>query len=193
MPPEVNWELSQGDKVRLFDIRVPPPEKGGIFNKILGRVERAAERSIALIEQLERGYLDHCGHVFPKWVEYFLSRNLAKEIVMTANDFVRHVGAERHGWQKRFAQKFGLVYAAMAINVKAGILPWPKELPLKVATKCYRRAQNGAMNEADIARYLAGKLYKTMGGRNRLIDAPNAPASEKALKRFTSVHWYSLL
>jgi hypothetical protein len=46
-------------------------------------------------------------------------------------------GAENDGWQKRYAQKFGLIYAAMELGVNLGLLPWSEVLPLKVATKCF--------------------------------------------------------
>src|SRR5450759_511818 len=157
--------MSPGDKVRLFDINVPPPEKGGIFDRIPGGPTERAKRSVQLISKLERGYSNNHGHIFPKWIAHLLSKNFSPPIVKAVNEFVRHVGAENDGWTKRFAQKFGVIYAAMKLGVNSGLLPWPAELPLQVATKCYQRARKGAMSEAEISRYFACLLYTSPSPR----------------------------
>ena len=54
-----------------------------------------------------------------------LSKNYAPQIAKIANEFVHHVDAEKIGLKRRFALKFGLVYAAMVLGVKFGLLPWP--------------------------------------------------------------------
>ena len=41
---ENHWEMSPGDKVRLFDISVPGPAKGGIFDRIDGTAAVRAKR-----------------------------------------------------------------------------------------------------------------------------------------------------
>jgi hypothetical protein len=178
---ELGWSMSRGDKVRLFDINVPPPEKGGIFDRIPGGPAKRAKRSIKLIHRLERGYLNNYGHIFPKWMAYLLASNRSTELVEAANEFVRRVGAEDNGWQKRFAQKFGIIYAAMTLGIKSGVLPWPEELPLKVAIKCYRRACKGASSDAEIARDLAKRLFKTVMRPGRLVLVPKSAASRSPL------------
>ena len=129
---ENRWEMSPGDKVRLFDISVPRPAEGGIFDRIDGTAVVRAKRSIKLIAKLERGYANHHGHIIPQWVLYLMRKDRSKRIVELTDEFIEHVVAGGNGWEKRFALKFGLVYAAMALAVRCGILPWPPVLPLKV-------------------------------------------------------------
>ena len=111
-----------------------------------------------------------------------LSTDFSPQIVKAVNEFVRHVGAENDGWQKRYAQKFGLIYAAMKLGVNLGLLPWSEELPLKVATKCYRKARKGAMSEAEVNRYFAEQFCKTMKGSNRVADVPKGATPRNPLK-----------
>jgi hypothetical protein len=126
--------------------------------------------------------LNHHGHIFPKWIAHLLSTDFSPQIVKAVNEFVRHVGAENDGWQKRYAQKFGLIYAAMKLGVNLGLLPWSEELPLKVATKCYRKARKGAMSEAEVNRYFAEQFCKTMKGSNRVADVPKGATPRNPLK-----------
>ena len=42
------WKLTRGHKVRLFDIKVPGPKRGGIFDRIPGPVSKHAKKRIVL-------------------------------------------------------------------------------------------------------------------------------------------------
>jgi hypothetical protein len=172
------WTMSAGDKVRLFNISVPGPDKGGIFDRVKCEPDDRAKRSVVLIKELERGYTNHCGHVLPIWVQYLMAEDRSAEI----DKFVHHVGAGGHGWEVRFAQKFGIVYAAMNMGIDAGLLPWPKSLPRKVATKCYRRARNAAKTDQERAAEGVGKLRKLIEADGRLVDASDRDQADRPIK-----------
>ena len=174
--------MSRGDKVRLFDISVPAAEKSGIFDRIPGGPTKRAKRSVKLIQRLERGYLSNHGHIFRRWLAYLLSSNCSPTLIEAANDFVRRVGAEDNGWQKRFAQKFGIIYAAMKLGVEGGLLPWSAELPLKVAIKCYRKAREGTSSDKDYTQYLANRLSKAVMKLGGLVLVPKVAASRSPVK-----------
>jgi hypothetical protein len=95
--------------------------------------------------------------------------------------FVHHVGAGGHGCEVRFAQKFGVVYAAMKMGIDAGLLPWPKSLPQKVATKCYRRARNAAKTDQERAAEGVGKLRKQIEADGRLVDASDRDQADQPI------------
>ena len=84
--------------------------------------------------------------------------------------FIKRVGASGQGWEFRFALKFGVVYAAMKMGIDAGILPWPKSLPLKVATKCYRKARNAAKTTRERASEAPMKLQRLLSRPGRVLD-----------------------
>jgi hypothetical protein len=164
------WAMSAGDMVRLFDIHVPPASRGGIFDRIDIKGSGRAKRSVRLIKQLEQGYLHNQGQIFPKWIVYLLANDASSEIAAAANKFVKKVRADHEGWERRFAQKFGLVYAAMKLGVDMDLLPWPKGLPLKVAKKCYRRARNAAIMPTEGQKHFVERLIKVIVTPGRVAD-----------------------
>jgi hypothetical protein len=168
---ENRWTMSPGDKVRLFDIAVPSPSRGGIFDRVEGPPKARAKRSIELIAELERGYSNNSGQIISEWVIYLMASNRAKRIMDLANRFIKKVGARGQGWELRFALKFGVIYAAMKMGVDAGLLPWPKSLPLKVATKCYRKARDAAKTTGERASEAPMKLRRLLSQPGRVVDA----------------------
>jgi hypothetical protein len=144
---ENHWQMTPGDKVRLFDIPVPDPERGGIFDRVSGGSDRRRKRSIKLISKLQRGYMNHHGHTVPEWVHYLMVQNRSGRVCELVKRFIDRVAANADGWEVRFATKFALVYAAMKMGTEAKILPWPRRLALKAATKCYRKARAEATQE----------------------------------------------
>ena len=163
------WTMSPGDKVRLFDIGVPGPEKGGIFDRIPGGAARRAKRSIQLIAKLQHGYMNHHGHTVPEWVMYLMSEDRSEQIIQLVDSFIDHVQARGNGWEVRFAAKSGLVYAAMQMATDATLLPWRPNFALKVARKCYRKARVAARSRDERANDAAMTL-------RRLIDQPGSIA-----------------
>jgi Domain of unknown function (DUF927) len=172
---ENRWPMSPGDKVRLFDISVPGPKKGGIFDRAKGDNAQRAQRSIELIAKLQGGYLNHFGHTIPLWVQYLMATDLSKRIQHLVDHFVDHVKARGNGWEVRFAIKFGLVYAAMQLGTDAGLLPWPQTLGLKVANKCYRKAHAAARGHTERVNGAATKLLRLLKQPGRVVDRGGEP------------------
>jgi hypothetical protein len=172
---ESHWTLSPGDEVRLFNIKVPGPKAGGIFDRIPGTRKTRAKRSLRLIGDLQRGYLNHHGHTFPLWILFLMANDRSKRMIRLADKFIDHVGARTDGWEVRFAQKFGVIYAAMELGLNSGLLPWPKSLPLKVATKCYRNARESAkVNRPDSSPTIVARLDRLFDKPGRVVAAPSA-------------------
>jgi uncharacterized protein DUF927 len=179
---ENRWTMSPGDKVRLFDIAVPGPSKGGIFDRVDGPPKVRAKRSVKLIAEFERGYANNSGQIIPEWVIYLMASNRVKRIMDLVDKFIKHVGARGQGWEFRFALKFGVVYAAMKMGIDAGILPWPKSLPLKAATKCYRKARNAAKTSRERASDASTKLGRLLSRPGREMDFFMSKQSNKPIK-----------
>ena len=95
---------------------------------------------------------------------------------------MRHVRAEGNGWEKRFAQKFGVIYAAMVLGIAARLLPWPEHLPIKVVTRCYRKARNAARTEIEHVSYAAKKLSDILAKLGRMIVCPSRIRKGKFLR-----------
>jgi Domain of unknown function (DUF927) len=80
------WTMTAGDKVRLFNISVPGPQKGGIFDRMDCKSAERARRSVELISKLERGYSNHCGHVMPAWVIHLMAEDRSKRTIELMNN-----------------------------------------------------------------------------------------------------------
>ena len=58
----------------------------------------------------------------------------------------------------------------MKMGVDAGLLPWPKSLPLKVATKCYGKARDAAKTTRERASEVPIKLRHLLSRPGRVMD-----------------------
>jgi Domain of unknown function (DUF927) len=179
---EAGWTMSEGHKVRLPDIAVPGPKSGGIFDRTPGNRGERAAKSIELIKELERGYLNNHGHVFQAWLLYLMRKDRTRKIFALVQRFVDRVCISKQGWEVRFARKFGIVYAAMILGISAGILPWTREFAFSVAKRCYRNAQKSASGEQRSRDVLHGlqRLIDDHGidvalNQRKPIDLPNDP------------------
>jgi hypothetical protein len=165
------WAMSAGDKVRLFDIAVPGPDKGGIFDRVSGSAKQRARKSVKLIKRVRRSYTNHHGHVLPAWVGALMAGDLSKRILKFMRRFVERMGAGDQGWEVRFAQKFAIVYAAMRVAVELRILPWPKSFPFKVAAKCYRKARDAAKTADERTQHAVAKVCGLIEEPKRVVKA----------------------
>ena len=69
----------------------------------------------------------------------------------------------------------------MVLAVRAGILPWPPDLPLKVTTKCYRKARNAAKTSRGRIAEASAKLHDLITDGSRVIDATTSNRSGKPI------------
>jgi hypothetical protein len=63
----------------------------------------------------------------------------------------------------------------------AGILPWSKSLPLKAASKCYRKARKAAKTSRERASDASTKLGRLLSGPGRLMDVVMRRQSNKPI------------
>jgi Domain of unknown function (DUF927) len=183
------WQMSPGDKVRLFDISVPSPKRGGIFDRIKGGAAKRAKRGIKLIAKLQRGYTSHHGHTLPEWAIYLMAEDRSEQIIKSVNAFIDHVEARGNGWEVRFATKFGLVYAAMKAGTDAGLLPWRSSLPLSVASKCYRKARAAARRPKERVRDAVMQLHRFLKDDTRVVDPRTDGKPVKITNRTVAIRY----
>jgi Domain of unknown function (DUF927) len=164
------WTLSPGEKVRLFDIHVPGPKRGGIFDRLTGPSPARAEKSIGLIARLEKGVSRHHGHLMASWMTYLMSWDARREVGRLVKLFVDCCARPEDGWEMRFARKFGLVYAAIMIAIDAGLLPWRRRFAMKAVAKCYRKARRSAASDSEIALDAFAKFDRVIHQKGRLVD-----------------------
>lgn len=138
------WSRTDGEKVRFINITLPKAVDAGIFDRIPKANKDRVKASKAIIKDLERGVAIHFGQVFPEWIKYLLAKNRSLKVQQYTNSFVTRVTGDGTGYQKRYAEKFGVLYAAGKLAIEAGILPWHKDLPWKAVSRCYKLAISSA-------------------------------------------------
>jgi hypothetical protein len=140
---------TKGEKVRLFDLTVPPVEEGGCFDerpKGADPIQFGIDTSGAIEALMVENY----GHLFKEFVGLLLKKNLASEIVEHANVFVTKTVSKGNAYDVRYARKFGLLYSVGEVINHYNLVEWPKEWPFKAVSRCYRSAifnsRNGAVD-----------------------------------------------
>ncbi|MCX7309810.1 MAG: hypothetical protein NTZ72_18485, partial [Afipia sp.] len=126
-----------GERVRFIDIPLPTLAKGGIFD----RAEDSDLRPHELAKQLEDGVAQNYGHLFPAWLKVLLNTDQSDALHAYSEHFLSKVLTPAStAYDRRFAKKFALVYAVGKLAVKAGLLPWPNDWPMRAISRCYYRA-----------------------------------------------------
>ena len=151
MARAIGWTRTDGERVRLISIPVPPVSKGGIFDRLKGSDAERVEEGKVLTQRLERGIAQNFGLIFPLWIEYLLAADQSKQLIELVEKFVTRMAGHGDGWDARYARKLGILYAVGRLAVKAGILPWPKAWPFKAVARCYRRAIGAIRSEQMLA------------------------------------------
>jgi hypothetical protein len=76
------------------------------------------------------------------WIRFLLSDDHSEQIRGMVDKFVEMTAGGENGLEARFARKFGVVYAAGLLAVKAGLLPWSTDWVAKAVQYCYDLARN---------------------------------------------------
>jgi Domain of unknown function (DUF927) len=146
----------KGERVRFLDLKLPPLEDGGIFGSdVVANLEAVVSDSAVLVDKIEATITKHHGVLFDAWIDYLLANDVMDEFEALILEFVEATATGSNGMEKRFARKFGVLFAALKIGVKAGLLPWPDDWPMRAIHHCYMNSRgvrdpDGAKIEASI-------------------------------------------
>lgn len=121
----------EGEMVRLIALPVPPGSQGGIFNrrdKFLKAIEAVGGCS-AIARGVEKTITNNYGVIMTAFLEIVTADKvkLAAAARKDVDDFVRKVAGQGDPWDKRFAKRFGVVFAAANLMAEHGIGPWKKK------------------------------------------------------------------
>ena len=165
------WARTEGEKVRFINVSLPKSEDGGIFDRLPEGTPDPVEAGKILIKALERGVALHYGHIMPAWIELLLAENHALKIQEYRAHFAAKVAPDGTGYDKNYAEKFGVLYAAGRLAVEGGILPWPKDLPWQVVRLCYHLAVAASVSADVLAAKKIKRLVKLLKQKTRFPKA----------------------
>ncbi len=95
---EVNWQRSNGERVRFIDIPVQPVSRAGIFDHLEGSDIERVEQGKLLIKKLKRGLAQNYGLIYPAWIEFLLADDRSQRLFNLTNLFVEHSAGLSDGW-----------------------------------------------------------------------------------------------
>lgn len=142
------WHRTSGEEVRFIDITVPDLESGGIFDNppLTSRNFVAFARKSA--SKIEGGMSCSYGHLMHAWMNLLYEIDCTATLHKLASNFIEKNAGAGNSYDRRFASKFALLYAAGVLARQHGLAPWPKGWVFKAVTKMYRNARD-SVSEID--------------------------------------------
>ena len=156
----------EGAQVRMAPIPVPPGADGGIFNRLAGSRKGIIEKAHLLVQEGEQTLAESHGVAMPAYLQKVVPQrsSLAPRIPRIMDNFVKWVGADSEPWERRFAEKFGIVLAGGIFASELGIAPWTKERAWSAVRAIYRRSRAALTSVSETTDALVGKIRKALTG-----------------------------
>jgi len=107
----------EGSRARMVSIPFPPTWDGGTFSTVTDPAER-----VRLAKLVQDTIASNYGVAMPKLLRHLVKERatLGPQIQTIIDGFVQDVGAGANTWEKRYAEKFGIVLAAATLSVRCG-------------------------------------------------------------------------
>lgn len=145
----------EGAQARMVAIPFAPSWQGGTF----ANAESPDKRN-ELAGLVEKAISTNYGVAMPKYLKH-LSRDYAAlrpDIIFILNKFVTDVGAATDAWEKRYAEKFGIVLAGALLLNRYGFAPWTEDRAREAITAVYRASRSQTVSISEATNNLLAKL-----------------------------------
>ena len=122
----------EGAQVRMAPIPVPAGAYGGIFNRLKGPREAIVEKAHLLFREVEVTLAENHGVAMPAHLGNLWPQQCSRapRVRRIMDKFVKKVRADSDPWERRFAEKFGIVLAGAIFASEFGVAPWTNEKSL---------------------------------------------------------------
>ena len=98
----------------------------------------------------------------PAWIEVLLAEDWSDRLEELRDYFVEKMAPDGSGYERRFAAKYGVLYAVGKVAVENGVLDWPADWPAKAVARCYRNALAAANREKTQMTRALARLQKAV-------------------------------
>jgi hypothetical protein len=162
--PKNQPERLEGAQVRMAPIPVPPGGEGGIFNQLVGSPDEILEKAHQFARQLEGMLAENYGVAMPAYLQKLVPQQstLAPRVRKIMDKFVKWVGADSNPWERRLAEKFGIVLAAAIFASEFGLGPWSEKRAASAIREIYRRSRTASASANEATDALIGELRKAL-------------------------------
>lgn len=159
----------EGAQARMIPIPVPPGGEGGIFNRVVGSHSFVMKRCRKLAKLVEDTVEENYGVLMPGYLQQIVKGRpaLDRRVRQVVDRFVRTVGAHRDPWEKRFASKFGIVFASAILLSEFGLAPWSKERAKQAMLTTYQSARASSISTDEATQFLIRRLVKLVNAGKR--------------------------
>ena len=154
----------EGSRARMVSIPFPPTWQGGTFNAVADASERTR-----LAKLVEETIGSNHGVVMPKFLQRLVKdrATVGTDIQAVINDFVQEVGAAGNTWEKRYAEKFGIVLAAAILMVRYDLAPWTESRAKAAVTNLYNASRGLTVSVPQATDAVLERLRKAMTSKMR--------------------------
>jgi hypothetical protein len=156
----------EGSQVRMICLPVSPGVKGGIFNRVKGTPEEVAATCKSLARQVGETIVVNYGVVAPAFLPKLLAADritLKRRVRNIIDKFIVRVGADTDPWERRFAEKFGIILAAAILLSEWKIGPWTKRRAHGAIRRLYQLARSAVVSAEEATAALVQKLTRALG------------------------------
>jgi hypothetical protein len=167
--PSRSTTRSEGAQVRMIGIPVQSGRDGGIFNRVSGTPQAISKQCKKLARQVERTISENYGVAMPEYLEVMVPKrsSLAKCVQSIIDKFVERVGANTDPWERRYAEKFGIVLAGAILMSDFGIGPWTRKRARMAISRLYKLARSITVSTNDATDTVLTRLRKLVKAGKR--------------------------
>ena len=117
-----------------------------------------------LAREVEETLAANFGVAMPAYLRKLVPQrsSFQRRIRLIIDKFVQVVRADSDPWERRLAEKFGIVLAGAILASEFGIAPWSKQRAWQAVRRIYQRSRTALASVVDFDNSLIDKLRKAL-------------------------------
>ncbi len=162
--PQRKASRMEGAQVRMAPVPVPPGRDGGIFNRLMGSPSETVRQAHLLAREVEETLAVNFGVAMPAFLQRVVAErsSLQRRVRLTIDKFVKVVQADTDPWERRLAEKFGIVVAGAILASEFGVAPWSKQRAWQAVRTIYRRSRSALASVEEATNSLIDRLRQAL-------------------------------
>lgn len=160
--PSAPGPRPEGAQTRMICIPVPAGHEGGIFNRVSGTPLEVSKKCKQLARQVEQTIAENYGVAMPEYLRKMVPKrpSLVARVQRIIDNFVKKMRADTDPFERRFAEKFGIVLAGAILMSEFGIGPWTKQRARRAIAIMYKKARSAIVSIKDTTDAILKRLRK---------------------------------
>jgi putative DNA primase/helicase len=132
--------------------------------------------SAKLAEHIEEECLKHYGVALREFVKRISVEgpDIKTDMDSEMQRFFQGAGVPEEGWERRFAKRFALSYAAAKLALKYGIVPWDGKMIAQAINACYVAARAAVPDANKLRGTGLARLIAQLSGGATVLELPRS-------------------